>query len=216
MMRFVCANFLVFFATPMLAMTCRELMVGAMAAPSQIFFGGACQEFSRLARLGVGQLLFLEWWQLWFTGAECGEDRRQRRQDPLCPHFLPRPAPQRASRCPHCPAYTPCHCYCQLAHCCCSVSRSNCPTKFCLLCLFSPSPRCTLHAACRTPSNTPDAAKTRPDLTFPLQHHHPSRNRKHLNTRYPVIRFIPPILSLTRPLRLSVVILPSCLYPTPS
>jgi hypothetical protein len=81
MMRFVCANFLVFFATPMLAMTCRELMVGAMAAPSQIFFGGACQEFSRLARLGVGQLLFLEWWQLWFTGAECGEDRRQRRQD---------------------------------------------------------------------------------------------------------------------------------------
>jgi hypothetical protein len=71
--------------------------------------------------------------------------RRQRRQDPLCPHFLPRPAPQRASRCPHCPAYTPCHCYCQLAHCCCSVSRSNCPTKFCLLCLFSPFP--SLHAA---------------------------------------------------------------------
>ena len=50
MMRFVCANFLVFFATPMVVMTCGERMANARAAASRLFFGGACQELSRASR----------------------------------------------------------------------------------------------------------------------------------------------------------------------
>jgi hypothetical protein len=67
-MRFVWANLRVFFATPMLATTCRELVVDAMAAATVRLFWAAFSAKAGAGKDGLARLLFLDWRAIMWTG----------------------------------------------------------------------------------------------------------------------------------------------------